>query len=82
MTLEQCYRIYLTEIDQSFECDTFLPKIDFEKFRQVFDPEVPRVRFVVSGRESFARLRPAKHVANIQTMEQKQVSAMSTCITR
>ena len=45
MKLEQCHRIYLTEIDQSFNCDTYFPKIDFKKFRQVFDPEVPKVRF-------------------------------------
>jgi dihydrofolate reductase len=26
---------------QSFECDTFFPKIDFTKFRPASDPQVP-----------------------------------------
>jgi dihydrofolate reductase len=40
MNSDRCYRIYLTEIDQSFECDTFFPKIDFQKFKEVSDPDV------------------------------------------
>ena len=37
-----CHRIYLTEIDQSFECDTFFPKINLDEFELVQDPEVPQ----------------------------------------
>jgi dihydrofolate reductase len=42
MNSDRCHRIYLTEIDQSFECDTFFPKIDFQKFKEVTDPDVPQ----------------------------------------
>jgi dihydrofolate reductase len=35
-----CYRIYLTRIMQSFECDVFLPEFDKEKFRLVNDENV------------------------------------------
>ena len=37
-----CHRVYLTEIDQSFECDIFFPKINLDEFELVQDPEVPQ----------------------------------------
>ncbi len=37
-----CHRIYLTEIVNSFECDTFFPKFDRSVFQEVTDPEVPQ----------------------------------------
>ncbi|XP_064645317.1 dihydrofolate reductase-like [Lineus longissimus] len=36
-----CHRVYLTEVLKEFECDTFLPEIDVEKFQLVSDPTVP-----------------------------------------
>ena len=32
MNLPGCSRIYLTHIDQEFDCDAFFPPIDSEKF--------------------------------------------------
>lgn len=37
-----CHRIYLTEIVNSFECDTFFPRFDKSAFQEVSDPEVPQ----------------------------------------
>lgn len=42
MNSELCHRVYLTEINKSFECDTFFPKIDLSKFKLVTDPAVPQ----------------------------------------
>ncbi|CAH1789531.1 unnamed protein product [Owenia fusiformis] len=36
-----CHRIYHTMILHDFECDTFLPEFDTEKFQQVTHPDVP-----------------------------------------
>ncbi|KAG7312777.1 hypothetical protein JYU34_001154 [Plutella xylostella] len=36
-----CGKIYLTEIQRSFECDTFFPKIPQEVFKQVKEDEIP-----------------------------------------
>ena len=35
--LENCHRIYLTQIDQEFECDVFFPQISNEKFNDISD---------------------------------------------
>ena len=37
MNLPECHRIYLTQIDQEFKCDVFLPPIDETAFRQLSD---------------------------------------------
>ena len=37
MELENCHRIYLTQIDQEFECDVFFPQISNEKFNDISD---------------------------------------------
>ena len=34
-----CGTIYLTEIDEQFDCDAFFPKIDPEKFKKTFSSE-------------------------------------------
>jgi dihydrofolate reductase len=36
-----CFRIYLTKILKTFECDTFLPEIPLDTFKIVRDPNVP-----------------------------------------
>jgi len=37
-----CHRIYLTEIVDTFKCDTFFPRFDKSKFEEVSDPDVPQ----------------------------------------
>ena len=37
MELKSCNRIYLTQIDQDFECDVFFPQISTEKFIDISD---------------------------------------------
>ena len=37
MELKNCHRIYLTQIDQEFECDVFFPQISNEKFMDISD---------------------------------------------
>ena len=37
MELPNCHRIYLTKIDQEFECDVFFPQIDNKKFVEIAD---------------------------------------------
>lgn len=41
LRLPQCKRIYLTKIDEDFECDTFFPEIDEEVYKTTTDPQVP-----------------------------------------
>jgi len=36
-----CFRIYLTKILKTFECDTFLPEVPLDSFKIVRDPNVP-----------------------------------------
>ncbi|XP_034838663.1 dihydrofolate reductase [Maniola hyperantus] len=39
-----CGKIYLTEIQRSFDCDTFFPNIDTQQFHLVDEEEVPGER--------------------------------------
>lgn len=42
MDSDRCYRIYFTDIQGEYECDTFFPVMDVKKFQQVpNDPEMP-----------------------------------------
>jgi len=36
-----CYRIYLTRVLKSFDCDTFFPEFDKSQFKMIVDPDVP-----------------------------------------
>ena len=36
-----CDRIYLTQIENSFECDRFFPNIDKELFEEITQEDVP-----------------------------------------
>lgn len=31
----QCQKLYVTQIDKTFDCDTFFPRIDLEKFKLI-----------------------------------------------
>lgn len=42
LRLSQCKRIYLTRIDEEYQCDTFFPEIDETVYRLTEDPEVPK----------------------------------------
>ncbi|XP_063898217.1 dihydrofolate reductase [Helicoverpa armigera] len=44
MTHPNCGKIYLTEIQKSFDCDTFFPNIDKQQFHLVDEEEVPGER--------------------------------------
>ena len=35
-----CHRIYMTKILKQFQCDTFLPQIDLDKYKEVTDESV------------------------------------------
>ncbi|XP_034239709.1 dihydrofolate reductase [Thrips palmi] len=37
-----CHRVYLTKINKSYDCDTFLEPIEEEYFTRVQDPAVPQ----------------------------------------
>lgn len=41
LKLPQCKRIYLTKIDEDYECDVFFPEIDEEVYKSTTDPRVP-----------------------------------------
>ncbi|XP_026742064.1 dihydrofolate reductase isoform X2 [Trichoplusia ni] len=41
MTHENCGKIYLTEIQKSFDCDTFFPNIDKQQFHLVDEEKIP-----------------------------------------
>ncbi|KAG6447217.1 hypothetical protein O3G_MSEX004814 [Manduca sexta] len=41
---ENCGKIYLTEIQKSFDCDTFFPKIDNQMFHMVNEDKIPDER--------------------------------------
>lgn len=41
LRLPQCKRIYLTKIDEDFQCDTFFPNIDETVYKLTDDSEVP-----------------------------------------
>ncbi|RXG51155.1 hypothetical protein Avbf_16240 [Armadillidium vulgare] len=38
---EWIHRIYLTKILKDFECDTFLPQIEYDCYKLIDDPSVP-----------------------------------------
>ncbi|KAH9628953.1 hypothetical protein HF086_016665 [Spodoptera exigua] len=44
MTHPNCGKIYLTEIQKSFDCDTFFPNIDKQQFHLVNENEIPEER--------------------------------------
>ncbi|KAI8441375.1 hypothetical protein MSG28_014992 [Choristoneura fumiferana] len=46
MAHPNCGKIYLTEIQKSFNCDTFFPNIDKQQFHLVDEEEVPEERQV------------------------------------
>ena len=35
-----CHRIYLTKIFKSYDCDTFFPEIDMNRFKEIQDEKV------------------------------------------
>jgi len=39
--LDVCHRVYLTKIEQEFECDVFFPELKPDLFKEVQDPKVP-----------------------------------------
>lgn len=41
-----CYKIYLTVIEKLFDCDTFFPNIDDQRFRLIQEEDVPTERQV------------------------------------
>jgi len=45
----RCHRIYLTQIDASFDCDTFFPSFDESLFEVVTDSKAPQGRQVEDG---------------------------------
>ncbi|XP_072937675.1 dihydrofolate reductase [Epargyreus clarus] len=46
MNHPSCGKIYLTEIQRSFDCDTFFPNIDKQQFHLVDEEEIPGERQV------------------------------------
>lgn len=44
MEHENCGKIYLTEIQRSFDCDAFFPDIDRQQFHLVDEEEIPGER--------------------------------------
>ena len=40
MELPNCHRIYLTQIEQEFECDSFFPPIDNDTFSEISKDEM------------------------------------------
>ncbi|KPI96482.1 PREDICTED: dihydrofolate reductase [Papilio xuthus] len=44
MEHENCGKIYLTEIQKSFDCDAFFPNIDTQQFHLVDEEEIPGER--------------------------------------
>ncbi|KPJ10890.1 Dihydrofolate reductase [Papilio machaon] len=44
MEHENCGKIYLTEIQRSFDCDAFFPNIDKQQFHLVDEEEIPGER--------------------------------------
>ncbi|XP_023946094.2 dihydrofolate reductase [Bicyclus anynana] len=51
-----CGKIYLTEIQKSFTCDTFFPNIDKQQFHLVDEEEVPGERQVEGDISYFFRV--------------------------
>ena len=44
-----CQRIYLTEIQNTFQCDRFFPKMDLEEYREIEDENVSTEEQVENG---------------------------------
>ncbi|XP_001630551.2 dihydrofolate reductase isoform X1 [Nematostella vectensis] len=44
-----CTRIYITYIDQEFDCDVFFPEFDQNTYHLVEDPDVPSVQHEEKG---------------------------------
>lgn len=51
-----CGKIYLTEIQKSFDCDTFFPQIDKQQFHLVDEDEIPEERQVEGDISYFFRV--------------------------
>ena len=44
-----CHRIYLTEIQNTFECDRYFPKIDMNEYKEINDENVSSEEQVENG---------------------------------
>ena len=44
-----CQRIYLTEIQNNFQCDRFFPRMDLEEYREIEDENVSTEEQVENG---------------------------------
>ncbi|XP_061726570.1 dihydrofolate reductase [Cydia pomonella] len=56
MAHPNCGKIYLTEIQKSFDCDTFFPNIDKQQFHLVNEEEIPEERQVEGDISYFFRV--------------------------
>ena len=57
ITSNLCDKIYLTKIEENFECDTFFPEIDLKKYHETVDPVVSQDLQIEESDESLIKYR-------------------------
>ena len=57
ITLNLCDKIYLTKIEEHFECDTFFPEIDLKRYHETNDSKVSQDLQTEESEESLIKYR-------------------------